>query len=332
MSRLPLSTLSIALLAAAVLAPSVAQAAKRFEPPTLMMMYRYHQVAAVTAVESPEPGKVRFQRQQMLYGEMPDSELVRVDPELVSELEWGARYVIAYTEVRRNLLDRESPELDPEGPKLVSMPVVGAALLEDSDELRSVFATARSREVDPGAEYAKDLLALLAGSDLRTRRFAIAELYLRPELFAHLGQAQAPALRSVLADPETGSEPRAMLLEATVRAGGAVAGDWLTEIARSVVTEAGVELDLDSTHPLLVKTALEAFQSRAGAADVPTIARHLGSNSPGVAKAALAALGTLDPDAAARRVREVLAGEVHPTTRRALETFLEGYETGQSRG
>ena len=329
-STCELTTLAV-LVAGMTLAAAAAHAAKRLEPPTLMMMDRYQQVAAVVAEDSPEDGKVTFRRLEAIYGEMPERVVARLDTETLGELVWEQSYVFAYTEMRRNPKDRDSPEIDPEGPKVVALPVIGAALLEDTPEVRFLFAAAKGREADPGRTYLDALLTQLERPDARTRRFVIAEMYLRPELFRHLEERDLPPIRSAMTSPEVDTESRSFLLESAQKFPASLRGVWLDEIGRRIVADAPTELDLDSTRPLLVKTALQVLAAGGEASDAELLARHFRSNSPGVAKAALAALMLIDPDAAATRAREVLASDAtHQSTRRAMEQFLERHERGES--
>lgn len=323
----------IVLLASFLMTAASLDAAKRLEPPTLMMMDRYHQVAVAVAEGRPSEGKVAFRRVETIFGEMPERVVARLDAEAAETLEWGESYVFAYTEVRRNPRDRDSPEIDPEGPKVVRLPVIGAAVLEDTPEMRRLFATARGREPDPGRDFLEALLAQLERPDARTRRFVIAELYLRPELFHRLEEGDLHAIRAAMTSEDIDTESRSFLLESAGRFPQPLRGPWLAAVARDIVSAAGTELDLDSTVPLLIKTALQVLAPVAVATDVPELAKHLGSNSPGVAKAALAALRLVDPEAAATRGREVLSeAALHPTTRRAIESFLVAHERGESGG
>lgn len=323
----------ITLAGGALLAATAAHGAKRLGPPTAMMMGNYQQVAVVVAEESPEAGKVLFKRKKMLFGEMPKRVVARLDAETLEDLVWGQRYVFAYTDIRRNLLDRESPERDPEGPKVIELPVIGAALLENTPEIRSLFAAAQGKEPDLGRDYLNALIAQLARPDARTRRFVIAELYMRPQLFEHLKKGDLTPIRSALASPATGSEARSFLLESSKRFPPPLQGPWRAEAARDIVEAADTDLELGSTQPLLVKNALLVLEKAGGEADVAPAARHFDSNNPGVAKAALAALVALDLEAAARRAREVLGrGDLHHTTRQAMEQFLEQYRGGNTGG
>ena len=84
-----------------------------------------------------------------------------------------------------------------------------------------------------------------------------------------------------------------------------------------------MELDLISPHVSLLRTALQVLKVRGSAPDVEIIRPLLYSNSPGVAKAALAALDALDPGAAVAEGRKAIAGSnLHPETRRVLDVYL----------
>lgn len=314
-----------------LLGATASDAASRFEPPTLMMMSRDNQVAVAVAEQSPEDGKVLFRRVEVLHGDMPQTVLARIDRLTADSLTRGQRYIIAYTELRRNPLDRETRELDPAGPRVVELPAVGSAVIEDSPEMRMLFEAAAGRQTRLGRGYLEPLLALLMHGDDRTCRFVIAEFYLRPELLDHLKNKDMPVIRDAIASSANDPESRAFLLEASLSFPSSVRGPWLGDAARTIVTSASTELDLGSTYPLLVRNALQVLGSMGTLADVPEMSRHFASNSPGVAKAGLAALELIDPDAAASRARELLArGDLQPSVRQAMERFLVRYERGES--
>lgn len=321
----------LALGVSALLGVTAADAASRFEPPTLMMMRPVNQVAVAVAEPSPEDGKILFRRVELLHGEMPETVLARIDPLTAGGLARSRRYIVAYTEVRRNPLDRETREIDPAGPRVVELPAVGTAVIEDSPEMRMLFDAAKRRPTDLGRGYLEPLLALLEHRDARTRRFVIAELYLRPELFGHLKHDDVPAIGDAIASSANDPESRAFLLEASLSFPPSLRGPWLGDAARTIVGAASIELDLGSTYPLLVRNALQVLSSMGTLADAPEISRQFASNSPGVAKAALAALEFIDPDAAAGRARELLEqGGLQQSTREAMQRFLQRYERGES--
>lgn len=321
------------LLAGALFLPSVASAAKRLTPPTRSMIYKYNKVAVVVAKSSPEDGKVLFKRKKGIFGEMPKTVVARLDPEVIEALDWGSRYVFAYTDIRRNPLDRETPEIDPEGPKVIELALVGSAILEDSRLIRRMLETSRTPEVDLGREFLEDVMVLMQDPDPRAQRFAIAEFYLRAELHQNLRPEDVDVFRSKITSPDQLPEARAILIESFLKLPAPLRGAWLAEAAREIVADADTELDLVTTWPLLVRMSLEVLEKDGGAADAPIVARHFASNNPGVAKAALATLVALEPDLAARRAREVLGrADLHQSTQQAMERYLESYRRGEAGG
>ena len=154
---------------------------------------------------------------------------------------------------------------------------------------------------------------------------------MRPQLLQHVRHDDLAPIRTALDSAHLDHEVRSFLLESAARLPQPLRDEWLPERTRTIAAAAGTELDLNSTYPLLVKTALQVLEATAQVEDVPLLARHLSSNSPGVAKAALAALALLDPDAAEARIRELIESpERHQTTRQAMEGFLRSHERGVS--
>ena len=75
--------------------------------------------------------------------------------------------------------------------------------------------------------------------------------------------------------------------------------------------------------PGLVRTALTGLAQAGNRNDVRRVSAHLKSNAPGVAKAALAALDTLDREAAVAAVNSALENDaMHRETKRAFEAYL----------
>ena len=123
-SRTPAVLVCILLLASATLQPSPGVAASRFGPPTEMMLDRYNKVAVAVAREGPDNRRIRFERVETIFGDVPQEWEARVGMDDLSDIEWGGEYLVAFTEVRRNPLDRETRELDPDGPRIVGRRVV----------------------------------------------------------------------------------------------------------------------------------------------------------------------------------------------------------------
>lgn len=320
-----------ALVVAWVSCTTGADAASRFGPPTSMMLDGENQVAIAVAGHRPEEGKVSFDRVEVLSGDMPETVLARIDPKTADGLATGEPYIVAYTEVRRNPLDRETRELDPAGPRIIALPAVGAAVFVYTAEMRAVLEAVLTGQPEFGRDYLEPTLALLGHEDDRTRRFAATELYLRPGLLEHLESGDVAVIREAIESPANDPESRAFLLETSFRLPSSMLGPWLGETARTIVTGAPTELDLSSTYPLLVLNALRVLGSFGALDDRAEISRHCASNSPGVAKTALATLELLDPDAAAARARALLArGGLQQSTRQAMEQFLARYERGES--
>lgn len=323
---------SVTLLFVVSLAPQPARSASRFGPPTEMMLEGHNKVAVALAREGSVAGRVRFELLESIHGEIPQSWEARVEMDDLSDIEWGKEYVVAFTEVRKDPLLRGTRELDPEGPRVLELPVLRAVLLRHRREVVTMLQGVQVGGEKLGREYLEAALALLASDDQRLRRFAVTELYLRQELSASLRKGDAPVIRAVAASESVESEPRALLLEASRRFPAEVSGSWPQEVSREIVASAATELDLGSTEPLLLKTALQILvRGEPAAGDVEIVARQLESNSPGVAKAAIVALEQLDPDEAARRAREILASNrLHPSIRQAFEALLRRYDDARN--
>jgi HEAT repeat protein len=201
--------------------------------------------------------------------------------------------------------------------------VVGDALFPDRPELRTLVRS--YRQAPPPKDQLPSLLPLLDAPESPTRRLALLELYHRPELRATVDAESVKPLKKLLASEQLPPLTRDYLLRVTLGLPEKLQGSWMAEAARQAIDDNEQPVDLASPIPALLITAVEVVEETGSKKDLDRLRPLLASNNPGVAKATLEALRTLDPDAARAAAKETLeAGRGHAETRRVLEAFLAG--------
>ena len=100
---------------------------------------------------------------------------------------------------------------------------------------------------------------------------------------------------------------------------------WLLEEIQRVLTEAPVQLDLASSRPALVETALTILMTHGTSVDGGLAIRHLASNSPGVVRQSAATIGVLDCSAGLDQARAILGKStiLHLQSGQSLEEFVD---------
>lgn len=332
----PLPALFVAalpLLALALRAPD-ADAAPRLQPPSHYLQEGPNLVAVAEALTRVDDRHVAFRRIELLSGgaeeaETPRELVLRMSPETIAEVEIGERYLLGYTRWRKAARTRGTYEEDPQGPSIVELPAIGDALLADTPAMRRLVTA--SARVDRRALDA--VLAQLRHPATLSRRFAAGELYLRPELRQLVRQKDLEALGAILADETLDPMTHEILLRAGETLVERLGGEWLAVASRRVLERHGGELDLRSFVPSLVVTAARALGKTGDRGDVELLAKHLTSNNPGVAKAALAAMEGLDLASTRTRVAALVErSDLHVETRRVMEKFLRDHPEAAAEG
>lgn len=319
--------LTIPVLLITLLTAGAARGAKKLGPPSEFLLAPENKVAAVEALGTTDDGRVRFEVVAALHGEASGTLSVRrVPPELLESVEPGASYLLGYTELLR---DRRTHiyEPDPHGPRILEIPAVGAALLDDSPAMRTLL-TPRTEE-EPLSDRARldAVLAQLARQDVQARRFVLAELVLYPGLTDLVGDEDVEVLAETLAGGSLEPLAHDYLLRAAKPNAESWGRDWLAEDCRKLLAAHGTELDLLSPVPSLLVIALQTLAVTGEARDLDLAARHVPSNNPGVGRAAFKAMVALDPEQARKRAGGLLErDDLHGDTRRDVQRFLASRE------
>ncbi len=305
------------------LMPAGAGAATKLEAPVKMLMKGHNRVAVLEAVARRDDGRVDFHAVETFYGEAEERVTLRMAEDVYRDVEEGATYVVALTNVRRNFRFRELREVDPEGFRVLAILGAGPALLEDTPQVRLLF-TGRGAEppATPEALFAA-ALATIGSDDPRTQAFAVLELRLRPEWHSLIDRDGARRIRALIADSGVAPAVRDRLLEIARELPAGLGKPWLAKECRRILRDLEPQFDLTTFYPRLATSAIEVLEERGRRSDGSVVARFLDSNNPGVVTAALRTLDRLDPALARQRARAVLEREdLHAESRRVLGEYL----------
>lgn len=310
---------------AALLMPLATQAARPLGPPVAELVSGYNKVMVARAVERIDAGRVRFECLKPYFGDPAESIILRTGEADASFVEVGQRYVVAYTLVTNDSQFREVKFEDPEGPKIVGIRGVDdQAVFEDTAELRFLFDQAVAEEPAPPRKVLDALLVQMQRDDNRARSLVVLEIVLRPDLVEIVDSKDGRVVRDVIGSETVPIQSKDFLLRTAARFPAAARAEWLVAAQRSIVKTAPIELELISPMPSYVRTAALGLQVTGDASDVPVLRRLLGSNAPGVAKAALNTMDSLDPAATLVVARAAVNDQsLLAETRRELDLYLQ---------
>ena len=303
--------------------PLTSQAARPLGPPIEEFFNDRNRVASGVVVEKLKTNAIEFRVDDYLH--QSDDELVtlRVDADVFAEMEVGNSYVFVFSRMSKNRLFRDQWEVDVKGPSLVKARGLGTSAIYRHNATTFALLTPPDLRDELSADAETAMLLELAEdkADVRARELAIFELYLRPDLLTAMSGDNAQRYAAIAGAADT--RLKNYLLEGATHFPEEYRAVWLEREWREAVESYGTELDLNSYVPLLIINALSGLRREGLVVDVDTIGKHLYSNAPGVAKAALAYLDAIDRQQALARVQQVLASEdMHSSTRRAFTAYV----------
>lgn len=308
----------VGLVACCALAAVPSEAAKRLEPPSLVLTAPENRVAAVEVAQIGDEDAV-FVRLAELHGETPGEIRVRLGRMALERIEVGRRYLLGYTLLRRDRRRAPVFELDPAGPRIVQVPAVGEALFEDSPSVRKMIELVGT----PGEMDEAALLGAIVSQaerpDTPTRLMVLVELVLRPELAESVGAAHMEAFRRLLEGGDLEPIATDCLLQALHPLARQGRAGWLRPVSVDLVRAHDRQLELASSVPAMLETSIRLLADVGEPEDAAVLVEHLYSNNPGVGRAAAWAMAALDPVLAKREAQRALEeGGIHPDVARAL--------------
>jgi len=294
----------------------------RLEPPTTFMRHDRYRSAVVKVIAIQEDGRFQLEVLEQLFDETPDGLVVRAVGGAGDLIEVGGTYIIGHTDKPARRTPRW--DTDPAGSRILNVPAVGLAVFEHSNAMKTLV---RAHSADSPLSERQRLDAVieqLGSADVQSRRFVLAELALAPEIRALVGDSELETLRTALTTGELEPLAHDYLLRAARTMIGDWGGDWLAVDCRRLLASHGTELDLRSTTPSLLVTALETLEETGEAVDAELAGKHVPSNNPGVGKAAFSAMIALDPDLAIEAAPGYIANEsIHLDTRRYVQQAVD---------
>lgn len=307
--------------------PLNAQAARALGPPLAEFINDRNRTAHVTLVKKFFGNKVATQVNDYISNEDENRLMLNIDRDVLAGLQMGEDYLIVFSRMRKHPLYRDGWEVNPKGPSLVKVRGLDTpAIYRSSPALRTLLTPPALRdEVLTGDGETALLLSVAENlNDQRARELAIFEMYLRPDLVEAISIDNAERFAELTSGADI--RLRTFLLRTAQRFPAQRKAGWIDREWRRAAMDAGVELDLSSYEPLLVKIALEGLREHGDEEDMEIISKHMYANNPGVAKAALAALDAIDAAQALEIARQVMQSkqDLHMTTRQAFARYIEG--------
>ena len=339
-------------LGANVFATMPALSAERFRPPSEVLREPINALAVATAAEIVGPARIRFEVVEVLSDERageltevsrdqpatPDdpslvakpanqSRYVRMRPETASEVRLGSIYIIGISRYLRGRFPLPKWRLDPEGYRLVALPVVGEAILGPSPDLKFLLTVPANANGRASRQTLDHILRLLRGPPTAARRVAVLELFFHPQLGGLLAPGEINHLRSMIENETEETVVRDYLLQAAALFPAAAGPDWVAGSCRTVLRRAPRQVQLGSAVASFQHTVLRILKERGNSGDLDLAAGLLHSASPGVTLSALQTMEALDPKGAAEKARAALSLAGLPEqSRRYIEDFLKRTE------
>jgi hypothetical protein len=339
-------------LGAIVFAALPALSVERFRPPGEVLREPANVLAVATAAEIVGPARIRFEVVELLSderaGELAEvsrdqhatpvepspgvehagqSWNVRMSPITASEIRLGGTYIIGISRYLRGRFPLPRWRLDPEGFRLVALPVVGEAIFGPSPDLRFLLTAPVNANGRAPRQTLDHVLRLLRGQPTAARRVAVLELFFHPQLGGLLAPVEISHLRSMIENETEETVVRDYLLQAAALFPATAGPDWVAGSCRTVLRRAPPQVQLGSAMASFQHTALRILKERGDLGDLDLAARLLRSASPGVALSALQAMEALNPNGAVEKARDALsAGGLPEQSKRYIESFLKRVE------
>ena len=337
---------------AIVFATLPALSAERFRPPGEILREPANTLVVATAAEMVGQARIRFEVVEVLSderaGELTEvsrdqqatpvepspgvehadqSWNVRMSPKTASEVRLGSTYIIGISRYLRGRFPLPRWRLDPEGFRLVALPVVGEAILGPSPDLRFLLTVPANASGRASRQTLDHILRLLRGPPTAARRVAVLELFFHPQLGALLAPGEINHLRAMIENETEETAVRDYLLQAAALFPAAAGPDWVAGSCRTVLRRAPRQVQLGSAVASFQHTVLRILKERGDSGDLDLAAGMLHSVSPGVTLSALQTMEALDPKGAVEKARAALSVAGLPEqSRRYIEDFLKRTE------
>jgi len=329
-----------------------ALSAERFRPPGEVLREPANVLVVATAAEIVGPARIRFEVVELLSDERageleevsrdqhaipvePSQDVehagrswnVRMSPITASEIRLGGTYIIGISRYLRGRFPLPRWRLDPEGFRLVALPVVGEVVLGPSPDLEFLLTVPPSADGWVPRQTLDHILRLLRGQPTAARRVAVLELFFQPQLGGLLAPGEISHLRSMIENEAEETVVRDYLLQAAALFPATAGPDWVAGSCRAVLRRAPLQIQLGSAVASFQHTVLRILKERGDSGDLDLAARLLRSASPGVTLSALQTMEGLDPKGAVEIARDALSVAGLPEqSRRYIESFLKRTE------
>ncbi|HEY6895190.1 MAG TPA: hypothetical protein VI258_13530 [Rhodanobacteraceae bacterium] len=300
--------------------------AQRIEAPLELMYAPDASIVAGKLVEINPVGRIVLEPKDMLFGKTkpPEKLDIRVPKESLDDVKTGERYVVAYSQFRRDPRKAVGMVPNKEGVVAIVSPGIEPAVFRDTPAIRAILKAGRSEHGRESRKLADLLLTALSGDDAALRYLAAGELAYEPELGERLTDADRARIEATVRDVKTPIRVRMVLLEAASRMPKTL-GDWWKKAALDIVTTTPTDgySDKASDPVLLILTAFDVLDRYSVKVPPETLKRWVWNPNPALVERVCVLLRREGPDLERPAIHDALADpKLSEATRKFLNDHL----------
>lgn len=315
--------LSLAFSASLLMTPAHAQ---RVESPLELMYAEDAMIVAGKAIEINPAGRFVIAPKEILAGKIkpPEKLDIRIPKEFLNDVKVGERYIVAYSQFRRD--PRKAVGLVPnkEGAIAIVSPGIEPAVFRDTPAVRTILKAGKSEHGRESRKLADLVLAALKGEDPQLQNLAAGELAYEPELGERLTDADRAEIEKTVRNVKTPIRVRMVLLEAASRMPEKL-GDWWKKAALDIVTTTPTDgySSAASDPVILIMTALDVLDRYSVKVPPETLKRWVWNPNPALVERVCVLLRREGPDLERSAIAQALADPKLPeATRKFLNDHL----------
>lgn len=239
-------------------------------------------------------------------------------------------HILVVSKFQKHRFFRDEIVDNPEGMAIQILPAVGPGIFNCSDQITRIWNHVINNDQQPAKPVMlHDLMTLAESADQQSRRIAAFELSLHGDWMAEANNKNVAHLRRLINQDSLPAEANEMLINAARALPEPLYQGWFRDYLLGVLQNNPSPYDLGSFTPLLVRNSILTMKdlSLNQKSDWNILMPFLYSNAPGVAKATIRALDTIDADRFRKDGQALLADntkaeQLHTETKRALEAHL----------
>jgi hypothetical protein len=243
-----------------------------------------------------------------------------------ADVKIGSTYLIGVTRFLKGRFPQPKYRLDPDGYRVVDIPVVGNALFAHSADLEFLLTLPADIKGWPPRKTLDPILRLL-DDPAANGRVAVLELYFQPYFGMELKPKEIGKLKSIIEKDSVDVVVRDYLLQAVARFPDRKDPDWVADAARKVLSRSSLEVGPGSAVAPFLHTSLRILKERGVEKDHDLAARMLQTSNSGITQSALQTMEALDAQHALLEAKAALQIKNLPEqSRKYLSSFVRRVE------